>query len=287
MRWSAEERQDRAEKRRKIDREARDNAQANSIKSSAANHSQLGAGHTHSGGVDYVEVKPLAATAAAAVPSASAATSGGLPAKPTWSVAATTAEPEANKDVSSLVGDNASIVANRRAIRMAGLKASDTNHSLSLTTPGGAGTGGAGAVNKPDETRDEDDEMKAEKEAEEKGLEDAKQSNASAAAALKAALLAGSLDGDDDDGDKKIDGDDAAESTSPRGTKRKASSTPGGETPIDEEAGERESDDKVNAFLADSLLPPTPATVAGLGAQVPPELKSMGNNVVEQEDTVK
>jgi hypothetical protein len=154
---------------------------------------------------------------------------------------------------------------------MAGLKASDTKHSLELSA-----VGSGAAV-----TNEEKKEMEEEKEAEEKGLVDAKKSNASAAAALKAALLAGSLESDE----KPMD--EGEETTSPRGTKRKAGSSTGSATPIDEEAGERESDDKVNAFLADSLLPPTPATVAGLGAQVPPELKPMGNNVVEQEDTVK
>jgi hypothetical protein len=263
--FSAEERQDRAEKRRKIDRDARDNAQANSIKSSAANHSQLSAGNTHSGGIDYVEVKPLPSSAA--TPSGP----GGLPAKPTWAV-----EAQPPTDVSGMVGDNASIVANRRAIRMAGLKASDTKHSLELTAPGVTTGGGESASTTTQVSKEDEKEMAIEKEAEEKGVEDAKKSNASAAAALKASLLAGSLDDDDED-----------TITSPRGTKRKAASSSGDATPLDEEAGEQESDDKVNAFLKDSLLPPTPATVAGLGAQVPPELKPMGNNVVEQEDTVK
>ncbi|GAA5956490.1 hypothetical protein JCM3765_003461 [Sporobolomyces pararoseus] len=272
-RREAEERQDRAEKRRKIDREARDNAQANSIKSSAANHSQLGAGNTHSGGVDYVQVKPL--------PSATATSGGpsGLPPKPTWAVEQQT-DKKPPQDVSGMVGDNASIVANRRAIRMAGLKASDTNHSLELTAAGSSATAGGGG-NGSEVSKEEEKEMEVEKEAEEKGLEEAKKSNASAAAALKAALLAGSIDEEEKEDPT---------TTSPRGTKRKApssSSTSGEQTPLDEEAGERESDDKVNAFLADSLLPPTPATVAGLGAQVPPELKPLGNNVVEQEDTVK
>jgi len=261
---TAEERQDRAEKRRKIDRDAKDNAQANSIKSSAANHSQLGAGNTHSGGIDYVEVKPLPSSSSAQVGP------GGLPAKPTWSVEQEQAQPKA--DVSSMIGDNASIVANRRAIRMAGLKAEDTNHSLVL--PGGGAT--SSGVSK-----EEKEEMEVEKQAEEKGAEEAKQSNADAAAALKAAMFASN----DDDGDATI------EEVSPRGTKRKASASAEGSTapgsPIDEEAGERESEEKVNAFLADSLLPPKPATIAGVGSVVPPELKSMGNNQVEQEDTVK
>lgn len=267
-RREAEERQDRAEKRRKIDREARDTAQANSIKSSAANHSQLGAGNTHSGGVEYVQVQPLPSSVQAAGP-------GGLPPKPTFAADSG----KAAQDVSAFVGDNASIVANRRAIRMAGLKASDTNHSLNLTAAGAAATAGLGV----EVTQQEEEEMKVEKQAEEAGLEEAKKSNASAAAALKAALLAGTLEEDDPVQAGHTD-------TSPRGTKRKAppsNLTSGDATPVDEEAGERESDDKVNAFLADSLLPPTPATVAGLGAQVPPELKPMGNNVVEQEDTVK
>ncbi|GAA5941721.1 ssRNA exonuclease RAT1 [Sporobolomyces koalae] len=261
-RREAEERQDRAEKRRKIDRDARDSAQANSIKSSAQNHSQLGAGNTHSGGIDYVQVQPLAQTS-----STTTTGPGGLPHKPSWSV---DQQPQEKKsDVSRLVNDNASIVANRKAIRMAGMMAKDTNHSLSLPT----GT-----------TQDDQKEMQVEKEAEEKGLEQAHKSNASAAAALKAAMLSTS-----DDEVKP-----APEEESPRGTKRKASADPvtattssSTETPVDEEPGEQESDDKVNAFLADSLLPPTPAKVAGLGAQVPPELKPMGNNVVEQEDVVK
>jgi len=168
-----------------------------------------------------------------------------------------------------MIGDNASIVANRRAIRMAGLKAEDTKHSLGL--PGGGGSSSTSV------SKEEEEEMEVEKQAEEKGAEEAKKSNADAAAALKAAMFASN-------DDEEV----TTEEFSPRGTKRKASaSAEGSITPVDEEAGETESEDKVNAFLADSLLPPKPATVAGVGAVVPPELKSMGNNQVEQEDTVK
>ncbi|GAA5906738.1 hypothetical protein JCM6882_003289 [Rhodosporidiobolus microsporus] len=273
-RREAEERQDRAEKRRRIDREQQ---QTNSQKSSAANHSQLssGGGLTHRNGTEYVEVNAdgsKAATAAAAAP----AGPGGLPAKPTWAAQEDDKkekDDKAKKAASSL-GSNASIVANRKALRMANLSAAEM-----MKAELSAATGDAAAAEAGD-----DAEMADEKKAEEEGAKEAEK-NSAAAAKLKAELLAGSP--------PPADGD---ESTSPRGTKRPAPPEPPSadaeeaaesEAPSRDEGVEPGADEKVNAFLESSLLPPKPAMVAGLDIAQPPPMKMLGNNVVEQDDTVK
>ncbi|GAA5880300.1 hypothetical protein JCM1840_007121 [Sporobolomyces johnsonii] len=50
---------------------------------------------------------------------------------------------------------------------------------------------------------------------------------------------------------------------------------------------EQNGDYTVTGFLEDSLLLPEPAMIAGLGIKQPPPLKMLGNNMVEQADTVK
>ncbi|GAA5977728.1 hypothetical protein JCM11641_001390 [Rhodosporidiobolus odoratus] len=271
-RREAEERQDRSEKRRRIDREQQQ--QPHSMRNSAQNHSQLssGSGQTHRNGIDYVEVNAngSAATTASNGP-------GGLPNKPTWAAGEADKEADKGKEQEQekgkgavgLVGSNASIVANRKALRMANLSAADM---LKAELAGGE----APAVEKGEGEKDEPAVVE-EKKAEEAGEAEAKK-NAEAAAALKAHLLAG-------------DGEDPAEEvTSPRGTKRPAPPEPADaemQEAIEEEADDAQEDAEVNAFLQNSLLPPKPATVAGLGVDQPPPLKMLGNNVVEQDDTVK
>ncbi|GAA5866607.1 hypothetical protein JCM8547_005474 [Rhodosporidiobolus lusitaniae] len=269
-RREAEERQDRAEKRRRIDRE---NQQTNSQRSSAANHSQLkqGGGETHRNGVEYV---PVNANGTTATPGPS-----GLPAKPTWAdgeagqdkTATTAAQKQAA--TSTMVGSNASIVANRKALRMANLSAAD------MIKAELAAASGQGELDTPleQEAAHEAEQVDSkaledEKAAEEAGKAEAEK-NSAAAAKLKAELLG-----------------EAVDDTSPRGTKRPAPpEAPGAELDeaLEEEADDEDEDAEVNAFLTDSLLPPKPAMVAGLDIAQPPPLKHMGNNVVEQDDMVK
>lgn len=252
---AAEERQDRAEKRRRIDRESQQTPQQ---RSSAGSHGQMtqGGGQTHRNGIDYVEVNANGSVAA----SSGAA----LPQKP--ATEETAAAPA--KSAASMVGSNKSIVANRMALRMANLSAADM---LKAELAGGTEASTPTSETTADET---DPELTKEKEAEEAGRAEAER-NSAAAAKLRAELLAS---------------DDTANDGSPRGTKRNADTAVDEETDsgLDPEAGEDDSEDaSVNAFLQDSLVPPKPAMVAGLNIEQPPPLKLMGNNVVEQDDAVK
>lgn len=247
---TAEERQDRTDKRRRIDAENR-------------------VGGTHiQNGHDYVPVRPQAPARPdiALVPAAPAGSSSlpavsGLPQRPAWVVPpAEAADSNAmdveakEKQLAAMVGSNSSIVANRKAIRMANLSAADI--------------------------------LKAELASGDIEPEDsaAVKKNADAAAKLKAELLGGG--GDDPDTPM---GDVAAveqalpvasESEAPRGIKRKADGV------VDDEADAEPDDDEdesVDAFLASSLIP-APASAHTVK---PPTLKLLGNNMVEQEDSVK
>ncbi|BGO90993.1 hypothetical protein NBRC10512_002249 [Rhodotorula toruloides] len=269
-RREAEERQDRAEKRRKIEREQRDQ------------HRNGGGGGNHmrfpeptaAPEQDYVEVNANGTVAVTASGPA------GLPAKPQWAAdaAAKSEEKEADKgkEAASLVGSNKSIVANRMAIRMANLSAADM-----LKAELAAGSSSSDAKTETPAAEEDDAEVKKEKEAEEAGKAEAER-NSAAAAKLKAEMLASSED------------QMADEATSPRGTKRAAPPDDGvgsqdPDDALDPEVDEDDEEDAdgVNAFLKSSLLPPKPAMVAGLGIAEPPPLKMLGNNVVEQDDTVK
>jgi 5'-3' exoribonuclease 2 len=273
---TAEERQDRSEKRRKIERE---NQQSNSQRNSAQNHSQLsaGGGKTHRNGVEYVEVNANGSTAA------TSSSSTGLPSKPTWS--AGEADKESEKAAApapvaitgAMVNSNASIVANRKALRLANLSAADM-----IKAELAASASGEGELAVPEEKNAVEDAEKEDSKAleEEQKAENAGQAeaekNAKAAAKLKAELLGAPAT--------------AEEETSPRGTKRPAppeAPSAEGDEAVEEEANDEDEDAEVNAFLTDSLLPPKPSLIAGLDVAQPPPLKLMGNNVVEQDDTVK
>lgn len=223
---------------------------------------------------DYVEVNANGTVAVTASGPA------GLPAKPQWAAdaAAKSEEKEADKgkEAASLVGSNKSIVANRMAIRMANLSAADM-----LKAELAAGSSSSDAKTETPAAEEDDAEVKKEKEAEEAGKAEAER-NSAAAAKLKAEMLASSED------------QMADEATSPRGTKRAAPPDDGvgsqdPDDALDPEVDEDDEEDAdgVNAFLESSLLPPKPAMVAGLGIAEPPPLKMLGNNVVEQDDTVK
>ncbi|KAL8287373.1 hypothetical protein RQP46_003825 [Phenoliferia psychrophenolica] len=260
-RREAEERQDRTDKRRRIDAESR-------------------VGGTHiQNGHDYVPVRPqaparpeIALVPASAAPTLPAVS--GLPQRPAWVVPP--AEVDANamdieakeKQLAGMVGSNSSIVANRKAIRMANISAADMIKAELAS----------GDIEPQDAT--------------------AVKQNLSAAEKLKAELLGGG--GDDDttmnEVEKVVEAqvEEAVpalnatpaveeaipvedEGTSPRGIKRKAEG-------LEEEAEEddEEDDETVDAFLASSLIPvAVPAVIK------PAELKLLGNNMVEQEDSVK
>lgn len=221
---TAEERQDRNEKRRKIDQQHRANAEQRK-------------GGTHvQNGHDYVPVKPNP------LPST------GLPPKP----AATPV------DVAAMVGSNASIVANRKAIRMANLSAAEMIKA-ELAGGGADGEKNLSAAEKlKRELKGESGEASVEEVVEEEPVV-AKEKE-----------------------DETMPDATPAETT-PRGTKRKAGeavSAPASDTEDTTEVEETE-DSEVDSFLSKAIVAP-----AEKSSKLPP-LKMMGNNVVEQDDTVK
>lgn len=251
---SAEERQDRTDKRRRIDAENRQ-------------------GGTHmQNGHDYVPVKPTPARpalppASYALPNDSTLPPGpsSLPARPAWVVPPVE---EAKPDIAAMVGSNSSIVANRKAIRMANLSAAEM---IKAELAGGA-VADSTAVKRnlsaaellkkelAGESVEEDTTM-AEPEKIVEIVEEAMEAVPEPAVAA--------VEVDETMG---IDGE-------PRGHKRKADEVE--EEKVEED--EDEDEEAVDAFLAASLLP----AVVVPGIQVPAPLKLMGNNVVEQEDTVQ
>ncbi|KAK4047900.1 5'-3' exoribonuclease 2 [Microbotryomycetes sp. JL201] len=247
-RREAEERQDRNEKRRKIEADARKDAQA-----------QRGGMHLQNGH-DYVPVRP-------SVPQRPE----GLPSKPGSSAAPPVVAADSKsrvQDVAGLVGSNSSIVANRRAIRMANLNAAEMiKAELS-----------AGKTADPAET----------------GVDLAKEKNLSAAEMLKQELkkeqekgdqikvedvIEAAVEDDTKDVEEKVEEvveaamDEAPASSSPRGVKRKAD-----EAEVDKDNGQEAGQDDEDED-DDTKAP-------GSEAKLPP-LKQLGNNMVEQEDTVK
>lgn len=215
---------------------------------------------------DYVEVNANGTAAVTAAPTSTAP--GGLPAKPQWAADEAKKDDDKEKAAKAMTGGNKSIVQNRMALRMANLSAAEM-----MKAQLAAGDDAAAAAPAAEEV--DDPEMKQEQEAEEAGRAEAAR-NADAAAKLKAELLASS------------EGD--ADATSPRGTKRSAdvdAAEMQDAADADPENDEDEDEATVNAFLESSLTAPEPAMVAGLNIREPPPLKLMGNNVVEQDDTVK
>ncbi|KAM0747709.1 hypothetical protein T439DRAFT_94877 [Meredithblackwellia eburnea MCA 4105] len=252
-RREAEERQDRAEKRRRI-------------------HAENQVGGTHmQNGHDYVPVRPLPPSRpsesipliAASSPS-TAPSIPGLPARPAFVVPPTA---DNAKEVATLVGgSNSSIVANRKAIRMANLSAADLIKAEMAS--------GNVAIREPEP------------------VDAAKEKNASAAAKLKAELLGGIGEEEDVDVEMEesvvveekveepvvVEEKDGEEITSPRGKKRKADEDGDSSEGPDGEETNGESDE-VDSFLASAVTTP--------GKVRPAPIKLLGNNMAEQEDTVK
>lgn len=223
--FTAEERQDRNEKRRKIDQQHRANA-------------ELRKGGTHvQNGHDYVPVKPTP------LPSS------GLPPKP---------QP-APADVAAMVGSNASIVANRKAIRMANLSAAE----MIKAELAGGGADGEKNLSAAEKLKRE---LKGESGASIEEIVEEEKKEEPAAAAEDSNMA-----------------DAAPAETTPRGIKRKAGeavSAPASDTEETTELEETE-DSEVDSFLSKAIVAP-----AEKSSKLPP-LKMMGNNVVEQDDTVK
>lgn len=205
---------------------------------------------------DYVAVRPHPARTPAvphALPTSSTLSVGpsSLPAKPTWTAPPPESQISEIKEVSKLVaGGNSSIVANRKAIRMANLNAADM---LKAELAGGLDFG-------PSSPRE---------------------SNASAAESLKKEM-ADSQEKEDAE-EKMID-----EDTTPRGTKRKVEAvvTPD----VEEEEEEDEDADVVAFLTsAVANVETVVAGVGGARTTTvttAPPLTVTGN-MVEQEDTVK
>lgn len=223
---TAEERQDRNEKRRKIDQQHRANAEQRK-------------GGTHvQNGHDYVPVKPTP------LPST------GLPPKPVAAAAPV--------DVASMVGSNASIVANRKAIRMANLSAAEM---IKAELAGGGADG--------EKNLSAAEKLKRELKGEAGGatIEEIVEEEPAA----------------EKEKDDETMPDAAPTETTPRGTKRKAGeavSAPASDTEDTTEVEETE-ESEVDSFLSKAIVAP------GEKSSKLPPLKMMGNNVVEQDDTVK
>lgn len=198
-----------------------------------------------------------------------------------------------------MVGSNASIVQNRKAIRMANLSAAEMiKAELSNVSAGGAGDDDQAAVKKNLSAAELlKKELAGEGGEEEAVGDDVKMVDEGTAAALddemEVAVAVDTVTGDAA-GIAAVPGvvtetieaprvDAAMEETSPRGLKRKVEEVEepaaDGAKAEDDEDDDDEDDDAVDAFLAASLLAPTTA-------QKPAPLKLMGNNVAEQEDTV-
>lgn len=179
----------------------------------------------------------------------------GLPSKPTWVDPAKDKEKE--KEIAALVGSNASIVANRKAIRMANLSAAEM-----IKAELAAGGTDATAAKK----------------------------NLSAAELLKRELAGGSEEVEKEmevekETEKATEVEDvveempASDASVSKGVKRTADEVAQEDKEDDDED---EDEDEVDAFLAAALIPQLPPAVAA-----PLTIKLLGNNVVEQEDTVK
>ncbi|KAK4052566.1 5'-3' exoribonuclease 2 [Microbotryomycetes sp. JL221] len=265
-RRETEERQDRNEKRRKIEADARKDAL------NRRGDMQLQNGH------DYVPVRAA------------------LPPKPVHVETQATDGASRIQDVAGMVGSNSSIVANRRAIRMANLNAAEMIKAE--MNAGGASPPvnlakeknlSAAEMLKQELKKEQDkgseveveDVVEAVVETETKPVEEKLQETVDAAMTESAV---------------------AAASSSPRGIKRKADEaevddksepTVEGEDVLDEEDqddndDEDDDDDEVAAFLTEAVKGPeeVPVTMEGDASKLPP-LKQLGNNMVEQEDTVK
>jgi len=237
-RREAEERQDRNDKRRRID----DAARAEGRKPRVVRDEPLAGGGVLTNGHDMVEVtitKPPTVQP-------------GLPAKP---------------DISAMVGSNASIVANRAALRMGNLTQADlTNAELSKDAIKAADPAAKKNLSAAERLKRELAGLSAEPEAEEAKITEVVEPEAAAKSTA----------------DEPMDEAINAEADASRGIKRKAEGTPTG-TPAASDAG---VDDGAEAFLEAAIVPAKPELTA-LGTVAPPPLKHMGNNVVEQEDTVK
>ncbi|KAI5480844.1 5'-3' exoribonuclease 2 [Pseudohyphozyma bogoriensis] len=255
-RREAEERQDRNEKRRKIEAENRKAAE-----------NRVGGMHVQNGH-DYVPVKP------------SASSRPGLPAKPTWETPLSSEEKDAKaKEVAGMVGSNSDIVRNRGKLRMANLSAAEMLKAEMSDAP----------ASKPEDKTASSKNLSA-AEALKKQLamadDDVEEMKEEGAAPVEPVLLATPAieENTEEVATKPLvpaaeAGEDSTmaegETSSPRGHKRKAE-----EVEKDEAVEAEEETDGADAFLKSAVVAPA-------GASVPAPLKMMGNNVVEQEDTVK
>ncbi|KAM0789101.1 hypothetical protein ACM66B_003157 [Microbotryomycetes sp. NB124-2] len=242
-----EERQDRNEKRRRIEANARKDAEA-----------QRGGTHMQNGH-EYVPVRPAAPQRPPA----------NLPQKP----AATMDSKSRVQDVAGLVGSNSSIVANRRAIRMANLNAAEMikaelsagSNTVEPVQDLAKGKNLSAAEMLKQELKKEEDkgqEVKVEDVVEAIVEDETKQVENKVEEVVEAAMVE--------------DATVAPTSSSPRGVKRKAD-----EAQVDEDAEDDDDDEEEEEEDAVAVKAP-----AGEASKLPP-LKQVGNNMVEQEDTVK
>lgn len=257
---TAEERQDRNDKRRRIDADNRKMAESRT-------------GNTHvQNGHDYVPVRPALPPAAP-----------GLPSKPEW-----VAGGKKSEDVASMVGSNQSIVANRKAIRMANLSAAEMIKAemAGLKKPGGekkevklAKQENLSAAEKlKRELKGETEEVVEEEEEEKPVVETEEEVKIEEEAVVEEKTGEEPAVVAEEDVKMATAAEDETEIT-PRGTKRKAvDSADASANPWDDEEEAPPTVD-VDAFIATAVAEPEKHKVA--------PLKDMGNNVVEQEDTVK
>lgn len=229
---TAEERQDKTDKRRKIDAE------------------RSAGGAPTANGIDYVAVKPLppSISTSSTLPSGPSS----LPARPNW----VETPPAPVPDIAAMVGSNSSVVANRAAIRMANISAAEMFKAELASGTVGEST----AV-----TKNLSAAEKLKKELMGETKEDTKMEEiVESKVEVKEEVKAEGVDG------IFMDVVDEAVGGVPRGVKRKVDEAVAEE--IKSEEDDDEDDPAVDAFLAASLVPavgvPAPAPLKLMGGNV-------------------
>ncbi|SDA02305.1 BZ3500_MvSof-1268-A1-R1_Chr7-3g09627 [Microbotryum saponariae] len=289
-RREAEERQDRNEKRRKLENDQRNHGKGGQASGQVGVNWQMQREQDQMKGMsqaalsnglsDYGQHKDLSSN-------------GGLPPKPTWVDPSSLPAPSKG-DVASMVGSNASIVANRKAIRMANLSARDMIKAEMQASNGGTeetqkersgwptaskqNSSAAELLKKQMMGGDEEEETEQEVEAE---AEKADEENGRMAATEPEAVDEKKDEAPQIDGEASaIDVDVDASEASPRGTKRKVEDVEPESAEVTDLEDDGEDDDESSEDT--SIVVP-----GGVHKVKVAPLKHMGNNVVEQDDMVK
>ncbi|SCV70596.1 BQ2448_3358 [Microbotryum intermedium] len=300
-RREAEERQDRNEKRRKLENDQRNHGRGGQASGQAGVNWQLQQEQDKIKGMsqaamsnglsDYAQHKALQ----------SGGENKGLPPKPTWvDPASLAAAPTSH--VASMVGSNASIVANRKAIRMANLSAKEMIKAEMEASNGAAATSegnpkarsvsptaskknsNAAEMLRKQMMGGEQEEQEQEQavEADAVEVEQIVEENVEVAPIEAEPEAEGAKKDDDPKSDDEVSAIDVdASESSPRGTKRKVEDVEPESAEVTELEEDEEEDDDESSEDTSIVVP------GGVHKVKVAPLKHMGNNVVEQDDTVK